>query len=73
MGLDTISAGNAVGFAYELYEKGLLKKSDTDGLELVYGNPEPMIALIKKIRKARTDKVVKVAVGKNSSKRKQSN
>ena len=48
-GMDTISAGSTIGFAYELYEKGLLKKSDTDGLELVYGDHEPMIALIKKI------------------------
>jgi aldehyde:ferredoxin oxidoreductase len=51
LGLDTISTGSSVGFAYELYEKGLLKKSDLDGLELVYGKPEPMIALIKKIGK----------------------
>jgi aldehyde:ferredoxin oxidoreductase len=49
LGLDTISTGSSIGFAYELYEKGLLKKSDTDGLELVYGRNEPMIALIKKI------------------------
>ncbi len=48
-GLDTISAGNSIGFAYELYEKGLLKKSDTDGLELIYGKTAPMVALIKKI------------------------
>jgi aldehyde:ferredoxin oxidoreductase len=49
MGMDTISTGSSIGFAYELYEKGLLKKSDTDGLELIYGKHEPMIALIKKI------------------------
>ncbi len=49
LGLDTISTGSCIGFAYELYEKGLLKKSDTDGLELVYGEHEPMIALVKKI------------------------
>jgi aldehyde:ferredoxin oxidoreductase len=49
LGLDTISTGNTIGFAYELYEKGLLNKSDTDGLELIYPNTAPMIALIKKI------------------------
>jgi aldehyde:ferredoxin oxidoreductase len=49
LGLDTISTGNTIGFAYELYEKGLIKKADTDGLELIYPNTEPMIALIKKI------------------------
>ena len=49
LGLDTISTGSSIGFAYELYEKGLLKKSDTDGLELLYGRHEPMVALVKKI------------------------
>ena len=49
LGLDTISTGGCIGFAYELYEKGLLKKSDTDGLELLYGRHEPMVALVKKI------------------------
>jgi aldehyde:ferredoxin oxidoreductase len=48
-GLDTISTGNSIGFAYELYEKGILAKDDTDGLELTYGNHSAMIALIKKI------------------------
>ncbi|OGN95417.1 MAG: hypothetical protein A2Y89_04535 [Chloroflexi bacterium RBG_13_51_18] len=49
LGLDTISAGNSIGFAYELYEKGLINKSDTGGLELLYGKHEPMVALIQKI------------------------
>jgi len=49
LGLDTISTGGSIGFAYELYERGLFKKSDTDGLELIYGKHEPMVALIKKI------------------------
>jgi len=48
-GLDTISTGNAIGFAYELFEKGLLSKQDTDGLELTYGNHSAMIELVKKI------------------------
>jgi len=49
LGMDTISTGNTIGFAYELYENGILTKKDTDGLELTYGNHEAMIALIKKI------------------------
>jgi len=48
-GMDTISTGNVIGFVYELYEKGVLTKQDTDGLELTYGNHSAMIALIKKI------------------------
>ena len=49
LGLDTISTGNTIGFAYELYEKGILTKEDADGLELTYGNHAAMISLIKKI------------------------
>lgn len=49
LGLDTISTGNTIGFAYELYEKGIISASDTDGLELTYGNHTAMMSLIKKI------------------------
>jgi aldehyde:ferredoxin oxidoreductase len=49
LGLDTISTGGCIGFAYELYEKGILTKDDTDGLELTYGNHAAMVTLIKKI------------------------
>ena len=48
-GMDTITTGNAIGFAYELYEKGILTRQETDGLELTYGNHAAMIELIKKI------------------------
>ncbi|MBN1161121.1 MAG: aldehyde ferredoxin oxidoreductase family protein [Dehalococcoidales bacterium] len=48
-GLDTITTGSTIGFAYELYEKGLINKSDTGGLELIYGKHEPMVALVEKI------------------------
>ncbi len=47
LGLDTISAGVAVGFAMELYEKGILSKKDTGGLDLHFGNHEAMIALLR--------------------------
>ncbi len=33
-GMDTISAGGTVAFAMECYEKGILTKEDTGGLEL---------------------------------------
>jgi aldehyde:ferredoxin oxidoreductase len=49
LGIDTISTGNTIGFAYELYEKGLLTKKDTDGLELKYGNHKAMVELVRKI------------------------
>jgi len=49
LGLDTISTGNSIGFAYELFEKGILTTKNTDGLVLKYGDPEPMLKLIEKI------------------------
>ncbi|MBI4283625.1 MAG: aldehyde ferredoxin oxidoreductase family protein [Chloroflexi bacterium] len=49
LGIDTISTGCAIGFAYELYEKGILTKGDTDGLELKWGNHQAMVTLVKKI------------------------
>ena len=49
LGLDSISTGNSIGFAYELFEKGILTVKDTDGLVLNYGDPEPMLKLIEKI------------------------
>jgi aldehyde:ferredoxin oxidoreductase len=41
--LDTISVGVAIGFAMECYEKGILTKADTEGLEFTFGNPEAML------------------------------
>jgi aldehyde:ferredoxin oxidoreductase len=48
-GLDTISAGSTIAFAMECYEKGILTKKDTDGLEIKFGDPDVMIKLIHKI------------------------
>jgi len=47
LGLDTMSAGVAIGFAMELYEKGILTKEETGGLELRFGNEEAMIRLLQ--------------------------
>jgi aldehyde:ferredoxin oxidoreductase len=49
LGLDTISTGSTIGFAYELYDRGILTKNDTGGLELKYGNAEPVLELIRQI------------------------
>jgi len=48
-GMDTISAGATAAFAIECYEKGILTKEDTGGLELTWGNTESLVALIKKM------------------------
>jgi aldehyde:ferredoxin oxidoreductase len=50
-GLDTISTGATIAFAMECYEKGILTKSDTDGLELEFGNADVVIELIHRIAK----------------------
>ena len=48
-GLDSISTGAVIAFAFEAYERGIITKDDTDGLELKWGDGDAMIALIDKI------------------------
>ena len=50
-GLDTISTGSVVGFAIECFERGLITKADTDGIELKWGDAESIMALAEKIGK----------------------
>jgi aldehyde:ferredoxin oxidoreductase len=50
-GLDVISAGNTIGFAMECYQKGILSKEDTGGLEFNFGNADLVVDLISKIGK----------------------
>ena len=49
LGIDTISAGGAIGWAMECFEKGILTKEDTGGLELKFGNAEAVFTLIRQI------------------------
>ena len=48
-GLDTISAGGCIGFCIECYERGLITKEDTDGLEMTWGNARSILAMTKKL------------------------
>jgi aldehyde:ferredoxin oxidoreductase len=48
-GLDTISAGSVLAFAMECFEKGIITTSDTEGIELTWGNSKAMIAVLDKI------------------------
>ncbi|TFG00278.1 MAG: aldehyde ferredoxin oxidoreductase [Promethearchaeota archaeon] len=50
-GLDTISAGNTIGFAIECFEKGILTKDHTGGIEFNWNNPDLVIDLLDKITK----------------------
>jgi aldehyde:ferredoxin oxidoreductase len=47
--LDTISTGSVIGFAMECFEKGLLTKQDTGGIDLSFGNAEAMLEVIELI------------------------
>ena len=45
LGLDTMSTGDTVAYAMELYERGILTKEMTDGLELKFGNLDAYIQM----------------------------
>ena len=49
LGLDTMSAGNAVALTMELYEKGLISSTDTVGIDARFGNPEALLGIIQLI------------------------
>jgi aldehyde:ferredoxin oxidoreductase len=46
-GFDGISAGYTVGFAMELYERGIIDKDLTEGIDLRFGNSEAEIQLLE--------------------------
>jgi len=50
-GMDTISCGATIAWAMDCYERGMLTKEDTDGLELTFGNGEAMVELVERIGK----------------------
>ncbi len=45
-GIDTISAGGTLAFAFECFERGLLTPADCAGLELRWGNAAAMLGLV---------------------------
>ncbi|MEJ5292526.1 MAG: aldehyde ferredoxin oxidoreductase family protein [Candidatus Methanosuratincola sp.] len=50
-GMDTVSYGVAVSFIMEAYEKQLITRENTDGVEFKFGNDDAMIAYIEKTAK----------------------
>ncbi len=50
-GMDTISAGAMIAFAMECYEKGILTKADTDGIDLKWGDPKAIVQMTEKLVK----------------------
>jgi aldehyde:ferredoxin oxidoreductase len=48
-GMDTISVGGTVAFAIECFEKGVLTRKDTDGLDLTWGNSSAIESLVERM------------------------
>jgi aldehyde:ferredoxin oxidoreductase len=51
LGMDTISCGKSIGFAMELWEKGIVTSKYTGGLDLSWGNVDSMVKLVEMISK----------------------
>jgi len=49
LGLCGIQSGSVLGFAAELYQRGILTKEDLDGIDLKWGDPEAFAKLARKI------------------------
>jgi aldehyde:ferredoxin oxidoreductase len=49
LGLCGIQTGNVMGFAAELFQRGILSKDDLDGIELKWGNAKAFATLARKI------------------------
>jgi len=47
LGMDADTAAVVASWAFECYEKGLLTKKDTQGLELVWGNDDAWLKLVE--------------------------
>ena len=51
LGIDTQSVSRMLAWAMELYEKGVITKSDTDGINLTWGNGDATLRMLDKIVK----------------------
>ncbi len=47
-GIDTISAGGAIGFAMDLYENNILSRKEAD-MDLSFGNSDAVVKMVEKI------------------------
>jgi aldehyde:ferredoxin oxidoreductase len=45
-GMDSISAGASIAYAFECFEKGILSLEDTGGLNLTWGNSQVLVELL---------------------------
>ena len=49
LGLDNISAGNAIAFAMDLFDREIISLKDTGGVDLAWGNGDAMETLIRQM------------------------
>lgn len=47
-GVDAIAAGATIAFAMDCFERGIITAADTGGIELRYGDPDAMLAMLQK-------------------------
>lgn len=52
-GLDTISVGTATAFAMECFERGLIDKEITGGMELTFGNKKAALEIVHQMAKGK--------------------
>lgn len=50
-GLDTISCATTVDWAFEAFEKGYITEEQTKGLQLVWGNSDAVVELVRQMAK----------------------
>jgi len=50
-GIDTMTTGTLIAFAMECFERGLISKVETDGLDLRFGNADAMVEMVRRIAK----------------------
>ncbi len=48
-GMDNLETGSLISWAMELYEKGIIGKKETAGLDLSFGNDEALLEMIRRI------------------------
>ncbi len=48
-GVDTIACGATIAFAMECFEKGIITKEDTGGIDLKFGNADAMLEVLNQI------------------------
>jgi aldehyde:ferredoxin oxidoreductase len=50
-GIDTVGVGGTIAMAMECYDKGLISREDTDGIDLTWGNAQAIVAIVEKVAK----------------------